>query len=605
MGKKKRLSLEAKDAEKLSFAYRHPRLLTVLALFGIVLCGFLVRFSSTQAIESQLFMSDDEYWHLHIINQMKPYRPSVDYQSWIPTGREIVHPPVYHYVIYLLSAVLGGPAFTVMFYSGPFIAALGVVAWFLLCRELYGDFAGLVAGSVFAVLSTTVAPTVVGTARPQALAEMISAWGLWLFFRAYHKQSKSWALASGAVLGAAALTWESTLFLWIALILLLYLGHLVFRKASRNVHKVCLLTLAPAFALALAWYVPVYMKYGIWGNTPSYLLKATATVWKPDLLFTLYWQLVANHVFYAVGLVAFPCLLIYNLAKKEFRRDYLALMFMGLGLLGLAFFGLRIIGATLGFGIILIFSSLLARWWSVGVVRTQALISVIMCVLLIASGVNTAVLTSYGAIPYFKVTELEDMVPVIGRELPLNSSVVCWLGDCSFLLGYGIRTYWDAYLEHMPPWTDKRAKEIASVYLAKSEAEALQTLARLNASHVLVRRSLAFTFPLDCLLEACNINGKREEYFNVTAVKERRPRIIKDSQTGQPVIVSGAWETVILAYEFCPTDKGRSMMLARLVWNKETGNVLKYFPMPEPPKHFKLVWKNSDREIMLYKVDYG
>jgi hypothetical protein len=604
MGKKKLQRLEAKDAEKFSFAYRYSKLLTVLVLFVVVLCGLLVRFSSTQAIEAQCFISDDEYWHLHIINQMNPFRPIVDYQSWIPTGREIVHPPVYHYFIYLLSAVLGRPAFTVMFYSGPFIAALGVAAWFLLCRELYGDFAGLVGASVFAILPFTVAPTVVGAARPQALAEMISAWGLCLFFRAYHKQSKPWALASGLVLAVASLTWESTLFLYVSLVLLFYLLHLLFRKASRILHHICLLTLVPAFALASTWYVPVYTKYGIWGNTPSYLLKATATFWKPDLLFTLYCQLVANHVFYAVAIAAFPFLLICNLTKREFPRDYLALMFMGLGLLGLMFFGMRIIGAALGFGVLLVFTSLLARWWNIGFPRTRALISVLMCTLMIAGGVLTALSTSQGAVPYVKANQLEEMAPIIGKELPLNSNVVCWLGDCSFLLGHGLRTYWDAYLEHMPPWTGKRAKEIASVYLAKSEAEVLETLKRLNASHVLVRRSLAFTFPLDCLLEAYNIDAKPDAYFNFTAIKETRPRMIKDPQTGQWVPTQ-YFETVILGYEFCPTDKGRDMMLARLVWNKETGNVLKYFPMPEPPKQFKLVWKNADAEIMLYKVEYG
>jgi len=602
---KKRLSLEAKDAEKFSFAYRHSRLLTVVALFGIVLCGFSVRFSSTQAIEAQSFMSDDEYWHLHIINQMSPFRPSVDYQSWVPTGREIVHPPVYHYVIYLLSVVLGRPAFTVMFYSGPFIAALGVLAWFLLCRELYGDFAGLVGATVFAVLGITVAPTVVGAARPQALAEMISAWGLWLFFCAYHKQSKSWALASGAVLGVAALTWESTLFLYVALVVLFYLGHLILRRASRSVHNVCLLTLSPAFALALAWYIPVYTKYGIWGNTPSFMLKATTTFWKPDLLFMLYQQLVANHVFYAVAIVGFPFLFVYSLVRgKRVSQDFLALAFMGLGLLGLTAFGLRIIGATLGFGIVLVFASLLAKAWKMALVRTRMLLSVFLCILVAASGVYTAVTISTEGVPYFKTTGLIELEPLIGREIPLNSTVVCWVQDSAFLLGHGLRTYWDAYLEHMPPWTGKRGSEIASIYLAKSEAESLQILARLNASYILVWKSLTYTFPFDCFLEACNINGKPDEYFNFTAIKQTRPRIIKDPQTGQS-IPTQYFETVIVDYEFCPTDKGRGMMLARLVWNKETGNLLKYSPMPEPPKHFKLVWRNADAEITLYKVDYS
>jgi len=77
-------------------------------------------------------------------------------------------------------------------------------------------------------------------------------------------------------------------------------------------------------------------------------------------LFTFYSTLVANHVFYAVAIVAFPFLLIYNLAKREFSREFLALMLMGLGLLALVFFSMRIINAILGSGIILVFASLLA-----------------------------------------------------------------------------------------------------------------------------------------------------------------------------------------------------------------------------------------------------
>jgi hypothetical protein len=33
-----------------------------------------------------------------------------------------------------------------------------------------------------------------------------------------------------------------------------------------------------------------------------------------------------------------------------------------------------------------------------------------------------------------------------------------------------------------------------------------------------------------------------------------------------------------------------------------TGNILKQAPMPQPPKHFMLIWKSDDSTVMLYKV---
>jgi len=606
--KAERRLLEEESQLKKELSFFGRPCVKVIIFAAILLSAFAIRFSSTQAIESRSFMSDDEYWHLHIVNQIQAYgyRPNIDSQSWIPVGREMVHPPVYHYLIYLLSNLSGRSVFDVMFYIGPFVAALGIVAWFLLCRELYGTFGGLIGASVYAVLPITVAPTAVGAARPQALAEVVCALGMWLFFYAYLRRSKVAAFSSGVVFGFASLTWESTLYLYIPLILLFYLFHLVSRKATRQDHLVCLLTLSISLGIALTWYLPVFMRYGLWGNTPSFMLEATATFWKPELWFTIYCQLIANHVFYAVAFVTFPFLLIYTLfLKRELSQDYLALVFMSLGLIGLLFFGQRIIGATIGFGILLVFVSLFAKAWKVGFIRSRIILASLLCVLLIGSGAYTVYMASYGAVPYFKITGLLDLEPLIGREIPLNSSVVCWVGDSAFLLGHGLRTYWDGYLEHMPPWTRDRANEIVSVYLAKTEAESLQILGRLNASFVLARRSLTYPDQLQLMLKACNINAKPEDYFNFTAVKETRPKFIKDPVTGEWVFSKPLlFEEVVVGYEFTPTDKGRELTLARLVWNNETGNLLEHFPMPEPLEHFKLIWKSGDGEIMLYKVIY-
>jgi len=598
------LEEESQLKKELSFFNRPYVKVFIFAL--ILLSAFAIRFSSTQAIESRAFMGDDEYWHLHIVNQMKAYgyRPSVDYQSWIPSGREIVHPPIYHYLIYFLSNLSGRSAFDVMFYIGPFVAALGVAAWFLLCRELYGNFGGLIGASVYAVSMSTATSTLVGVSRPQSLAEVVCAFGIWLFFYAFQRQSRVSALVSGVVFGLASYTWESTLFLYLPLIFVFYLLNLVFKKASRQHHLVCLLALFTSLAVALTWYLPVYMNYGVWGNTPSFMLQSTMTFWKPDLLFRLYAHLVGDHVFFAVAVAVFPFLLLHNIVRREFSQDFLALAFMSLGLIGFFFFGTRIVGATLGFGILLVFVSVVAKAWKVGMVRSRILLASFLSVLLVSSGVYTAVLMIPNEmVPSFKENGLLDLEPLIGREIPLNSTVICWWPDSALLLSHGLRTYWDSYLEHMPPWTKDRANEIVSIYLAKTEAESLQILGRLNASYILVRRSLTFPDRFQLLLEGYGINAKPEAYFNFTAVKKTQPKLIKDPQTGQ-WIMTGQFEEVIVDYEFTPTDKGRDTILARLVWNNETGNLLEHFPMPQPPEHFKLIWKSGDGEIMLYKVIY-
>jgi len=258
----------------------------------------------------------------------------------------------------------------------------------------------------------------------------------------------------------------------------------------------------------------------------------------------------------------------------------------------------------LGFGILLIFVSLVAKAWRVAMIRSRALLCGFLCILLLASGVYAVAFTSNELVPQFKETGLLEMEPLIGREVPLNSTIVCWWEDSAFLLGHGLRTYCDSYLEHMPPEAKTRASEIVSVYLAGTEAESMQVLGRLNASYILVRKSLTYPDQFQFLLEGRGINAKPEAYFNFTAVKETRPKLIKDPQTGQWT-VTGQFEEVIVDYEFAPTDKGRDTTLARLVWNNETGNVLKHFPVPKPLEHFELVWKSEDGEIMLYKVVYS
>jgi len=613
VSKPMRWAAEEDQQFRKEFSFFYTRAFKLFLLGLVVLGVFMVRFSSTQAQALTVFQGDDEYWHLHVLNQMVKlgYRPSIDYQAWVPSGRPMVHPPLYHYLIYGICRLFNSNPFDVMFYSGAFIAVLGVLGWFLLCRELYENnwFAGLMGASIYAVLPITVAPTTVGSARPQALAEVLMPFALWLFLYAT-RTGKKWMYAlPGVLLGVLSLIWESSIYLYFSLVALFWVASIVGKKASKRLHLLSFLTLSIAIAIAMSYYLPIYMQFGIWENTPGFMLKSTFTFWRPDLLSLLYGQLVVNHVFYIISIIAFPLLLLYAIAEREsLPCESFALTFMGLGLIGTFFLGMRIIGATLGFGIILTFTSTLEKGWRNPILlRTQrghALFAGCLCVLLTVSAAYTAYCTASEFIPYYETVSLTSLRGKIGKDVPRNSTVICPLRDAAFLLGHGLRTPWDAYLEHMPLWTKERTGKIVSVFLAKNEDEALKLMKEFDADYLLVRYELTYPEEFQLLLEAVGVNDDPYQYFNFTAIKETRPKLLLDPNTGKPVIpiqVSG-YEDVVLGYEFAPQPKGRQFLLSSLIWNKDANTFKTDIPLPPIPQHFKLVWKSSDGMVLLYKV---
>jgi hypothetical protein len=614
-GKNEKRRVEEDTRFKREFGFLHSRGVKFAVLACFLALAYLVRVTQTEAVRLGMFQGDDEYWHLHVVNQMLSlgYRPSVDVQAWAPVGRPLVHPPIYHYLIYALVKLFSADAFTVMFNIGPFVGVLACLGWFLLGRKLFnGWIEGLTACGVYAVLPIAVAPTCLGNARPQALAEASMPYAFAMLL--YAAESRGWkgfayATVSGLLLGVAALTWESTIFLYIPLLMLFWLAKTLTRQADRRFHAYMALTLATASIIAAAYYAPIYLEFGVWNNTPAWMLQSTMTFWHPDIGFLLYAQLVGNHVFYVGAIAAFPILILLLLADwKTLPREVWGLTLFSVGFFGgLAGLGMRVIGATLGFGIILTFASAFSKLYRSNVafptLKAKTYLAAALCVLVGLSGAYTAYMTAAESVPYYETVSLTGMRGIIGNTVPVNSTVICPLGDAAFLLGYGLKTPWDAYLEHLPSWTSTHTRKVASIFLAQSEEEALRIMGEFNATFLLVHYDMTFPEQFSLLLEAAEVNGKVEEYFNWTAVTELRPKIIKNPDTGEWMF-SGTFEQVIVGYEWAPQAKGNDTLLARLVFNRDAC-VLKHTSMPKHPEHFKLVWKSGDSTVMVYKVMDG
>jgi hypothetical protein len=615
IGKTEKLRVEEDACFKREFGFLFSRGFKFAVLACFLALAYVVRIVPTEAVRLGMFQGDDEYWHLHVVNQMLSlgYRPSVDVQAWAPVGRPLVHPPIYHYLIYALARLFSRDAFTVMFNIGPFIAVLACLGWFLLGRKLFnGWIAGLTACGVYAVLPIAVAPTCLGNARPQALAEALMPYAFAMIL--YGSECRSWkgfayATVSGLLLGAAVLIWESTIFLYFPLAILYWLVKTATHQANKRFHLNMVLTLTIASIVTAIYYAPVYLDFGVWNNTPAWMLQSTMTFWRPDIGFLLYAQLVGNHVFYVGAIVAFPILILLLLADwKTLPREVWGLTLFSIGFFGgLAGLGMRVIGATLGFGVILTFASVFSKLYRSNVafptLKAKTCLAVALCVLVGLSGAYTAYMTAAESVPYYETVSLTGLRGIIGNTVPANSTVICPLGDAAFLLGCGLRTPWDAYLEHLPSWASTHARKVASVFLAQSEEEALRLMGEFNASFILVRVEQTYPDEFALLLEAAGVNGKAEEYFNWTAITELRPKMVKNPATGQWEFF-GTFEQVVVGYEWAPQAKGNNTLLARLVFNKDAC-VLKHTVMPEPPEHFKLVWISQDKTVMLYKVVDG
>jgi len=187
MGKKRLERMKKKAVDRFRFVCEHIKLLTVLALLGIVLAGVCLRLN-TVFLQGSLYAeygrffprNDDSWWHFHWMKQVEQYghRLNPDPETWAPEGRVVGLPPLFHYLIPYLGKLLAWiPLFDIAFYFPLLAGIAGITICFLLCRELYGTAGGLVGAFLYSTAVDLSGTTWVGNIRPSGLGEMLFVLG--------------------------------------------------------------------------------------------------------------------------------------------------------------------------------------------------------------------------------------------------------------------------------------------------------------------------------------------------------------------------------------------------------------------------------------------
>lgn len=400
--------------------------------------------------------------------------------------------------------------------------------------------------------------------------------GLWGFFYTERIGKKFLLPVPGLVLGISAIFWEGTLYFYLPIIIAYWILGIWAGKTTKQFNLLCLTTLLVAGLIASLWYYRIFAAFGFdaHANTPASVLRTTLFYQTEGI-----WDLIIGgaNVFFLAALVIYPIIVLKALKDKQvLMKNYLALAWMTLGLAALLLgFGRRFVDIFLIYGVIAVCAYGVAAYWNKLYKRKHVIALFIAIIMLANVGVHVDEISGYYVLyePYL------DMTKIAGRELPENVIVMSWFIEGAFLTGIGARNVWDLYLQWVPSWAKTRDKVVSTFYLSTNETEALNVLKSLNATYVFVGTPYCRKLRLGAMLESKSLNDKPEDYF----------------RKFQPA--TGGTD------EFGPTEKGRNTMTARLIWNTQTGNILKQWAMPKPPsEHFQLVWKSQDSQIFIYKI---
>ena len=576
---KRVLEEESRLRQQLSFFYKHSKMLTALLLVGIICSGFYLRLLPTQAQDSlfskygrYFFIDVDTWFHYHFSRQIVQYgyRLDPDPETWAPQGRPVGHPPLFHYELAYLSLIFRTDLYETYLYYPIFIGAAGVVAWFLLCRKLYGDIGGLLGAAIYAIMPKIVGKAMFGICRPSGTAEVFLALGYLAFFIAKDSNRKILLPIPGLIFGVMTVLWEGTLYFHLPVLAAYWLACVLFKKANRKLHVLTLITLLVAGSIASLWFIPVFLRYGfLHANTP--LSQTAAVGWYAGKESTLTEMLLPQPLLFIPPIIAYSFVVLYSLIHKK-TDDLLALIFMTVGIVTSFFVGGRFLDIYLVYGVLMVFAASTAKIWKAAKINYKVLFAVFLIVLMISSfGISFSIYREYR----FFSWEASQLSTVIGHQVPEGSIIVSWWTDGPMITGLGGRNVWDVYIEHLPEWAKERGKLVSEVYLASSEEEAIAACRSLNASYVLVNAVLDAApngRALRFMLKELGRNDDPSEYF---VVNWETPPLGEISTKGELFVCSKGEQTML--YHFIVNDC----------------------------KNFKLIWRSDEGGLMmLFKVDY-
>lgn len=580
MNKQQRRNKKNRAEQPQNSSFLHSKSARYFFLIAVLIGAFVLRYSDIRIIKLGLLTSDDPWWHWRVVQDIERfgYRPSTITWSWVPYERAQTYPPFFHYLIYGLTRAFNADSYQIMANIGPYLGLLSVLGLFLFFRELYNSWAtGLIGAGIYSVSGMLVLEEIAGASRPEIFAAAVFPFVLYYLARAQKKQRVRYALVAGALLAIQVLTWEASLLMHLGFIVIFWLFSTISGQVKKQSYYV--LALMIAAVAAFSWYGPIYASYGLpWTNAPSVLMARTTILNSSDFIPTLETFLARDPIFGLLAIVGAPLLFLLT-KKKKLPQETFGLLIFTLGFVTMfsGFGGSRIWRATLPFGAVLVATSLLSISWShVKTEKTKKKFLTVLLILFLAHWFYTNYYVSIYVNVFYYQNGLYSLRELIGHEVPRASVIVCWLTDCSFLLGNGERTLYDLYLEHLPAYADEQVRKALSIFLKTNETESILSMQEFGADYILVNREMTYPESMEVLLEASGRTGEKPSaYFR--------------------------WFSPYSPF-YWPTELGSKTLLARLLWNMTHFVNPSGLPVPPSPEHFTLVWKNYQLSVALFKV---
>ncbi|NYB50996.1 MAG: glycosyltransferase family 39 protein [Methanobacteriaceae archaeon] len=241
-------------------------------------------------------LSWDIYYHVHIsklyLAQGFTFWDSLTYA---PYGRPIFYPPLFHYLLALISIIFHGDLFQVSRYLQPVFAFLLVLSFTCVAKEFYNLKIGILVG--FFLFFTSVFHRAM-LPIPETMALIFFPLAVYLYYRALEGKGSKYAVIAGIISGLMMLTHNLTALIMLGVVLLFTLA-LKIRKEKVD-YKSLWIFLGFTLLVASIWWLPLIIQHGFVFNNPQtiiegpveYLIILGKTVGVPGIIFAILWSFI-------------------------------------------------------------------------------------------------------------------------------------------------------------------------------------------------------------------------------------------------------------------------------------------------------------------------
>jgi len=518
----KRFKLAKKKQKTISYFNQilNKRSAIIILLSFVFIIGLPLRI---QNIRLNGFISDDAWWHYRQINQVIEYshRLNPDTYEFVTLNRPMTYPPLFHYLVSLIYKFLGRNLSLIKFCH-----YFNIIEGMLYILIIYGISYVITNDRLFSIigaLTASVSYGIIIRARagelmPFVLGDLLSLGGvllLLILLKDIPNNSILLSLTSGILFGLSLLSWSGGVLIYLPLILFIFLSFAISRpklsKMSLNLFLFCFI---PAILIALPWYLPLILKYGIYPHTKEmeWFMKG----------FTVLHQ-VRPLSFYiltsGISIFFIPIALIGAL----FRRDALNIFFISWIILGIVatytgWRGYVAVVPIISTIAISIGTSRIIGFLFKGDSRFIPLVFIIVFLLVGGIGYYISNLRLKPLDPK-NINEVRTneksirMLEFLKDKYPKAVTIdhISWMSE-SEAVG-DLRMVGGQYLEYLPPGSSEVLKDISRFYLTDEEG-AFDICQKYNTDLIIVRKQLLQPAQLSLLFAPPEL--KSEDYLKIT-----------------------------------------------------------------------------------------